>query len=147
MKLRHVLRRLLPLLLVLAGIPAQGEGPLYVGGDPSLAGGFVTGTPVEGKPFHWNPAQFPITFWTDQGNLGGLSKTGADGADALVQQAFQVWQDVATASITFSRAGDLGGNVTGSNIVAVQDAIYNCSTLPGDPAGGIAKPRTIIYDD
>lgn len=147
MKLRHVFRRLLPLLLVLAGIPAQGEGPLYVGGLPSLSGGFVTGTPVPGKPFRWDPADFPLTYWTDQGNLGGLSKTGTSGADALVQQAFQAWQAVPTTSITFSRAGDLGGNVTGTNALAVQDAIYDCSTLPGGPAGGIAKARTIIYDD
>ena len=147
MKLRHAVRRLLPLLLVLAGIPAQGEGPLYVGGPASVSGGVVTGTAVEGKPFRWNPTNFPLTYWTDQGSLGLLSKTGTSGADALVQQAFQAWQDVATASITFNRAGDLGGNVTASNILAVQDAIYDCSTLPSDPAGGIAKPRTIIYDD
>jgi hypothetical protein len=147
MTIRHALRRLLPLLLVLAGIPAQGEGPLYVGGEPSLSGGFVTGTPVSGKPFHWDPTKFPLTYWTDQGNLGGLSKTGTSGADALVQQAFQVWQDVATASITFSKATDLGGNVTASNAQAVIDAVSDCSTLPGPPAGTVAKPRTIIYDD
>jgi len=153
MKLRDVLRRLLPLLLVLAGIPAQGEGPLYVGGPASVSAGVVTGTPVEGKPFRWNPTQFPLTYWTDQGNLGGLSKTGTNGADALVQQAFQAWQDVGTARITFSKSGDLGGNVTVSsagnptNAADVIDAIKNCSTLPGPPAGGVDQQRTIIYDD
>jgi hypothetical protein len=64
-----------------------------------------------------------------------------------VQQAFQVWQDVPTAMISFSKAGDLGGNVTPLNARDVIDAVSDCSTLPGPPAGGIAKPRTIIYDN
>jgi len=143
MRIRDVLRRLLPLLLVLAGIPAQGEGPLYVGGPPSLAGGFVTGTQVEGKPFRWDSTQFPLTYWTDQGGVGSMTKTQSDD---LVQQAFQAWQDVPTTTISFNRAGDLGGNVTASNADAVINAVNDCSTLPGPPAG-IARPRTIIYDD
>ncbi len=144
MRLRDAVRRLLPLLLVLAGIPAQGEGPLYVGGPASVSGGAVTGTPVEGKPFRWNPAQFPLTYWTDQGGVGSMTKTQSDN---LVQQAFQAWANVPTVSITFNKAGDLGGNVTAANAQAVIDAVNNCSTLPGNPAGGIAMPRTIIFDD
>jgi len=139
-----MLRRLLPLLLVLAGIPAQGEGPLYVGGPASVSGGVVTGTPVEGKPFHWDPAQFPLTYWTDQGGVGSMTKTQSDN---LVQQAFQAWANVPTVSITFNKAGDLGGNVTVTNANDVINAVNDCSTLPGNPAGGIAMPRTIIYDD
>jgi hypothetical protein len=131
--------------LVLAAIVVRAEGPLYVGGPPQSAT-FANGIPnsVPGQPFHWDPTQFPLTYWTDQGSLGTLTKAQAD---ALVQQAFQAWQDVPTASISFSKAGDLGANVTASNILFVQNALYDCSTLPGPPAGGIAQPRTIIYDN
>ena len=80
MTLARALRLLIPLLLVTAAVVVYAEGPLYVGGPPQYAPGI---------PFRWNPAQFPLTYWTDQGNLGGLSKTGANGADALVQQAFR----------------------------------------------------------
>jgi len=139
--------------LVLAAIVVRAEGPLYVGGPPQSAT-FADGIPnsVPGLPFRWDPTQFPLSYWTDQGSLGTLTKAPAD---ALVQQAFQVWQDVPTASISFSKAGDLGANVGASNppsglrsgILSVQDALYDCSTLPGDPAGGVAKPRTVIYDN
>ena len=37
--------------------------------------------------------------------------------------------------------------MTATNAAAVINAVSDCSTLPGNPAGGIAKPRTIIYDD
>ena len=134
MKKRSTLRPVGVLLIALAavaGITAYAAGPLYVGG-PGMA---------EGVPFVWTIN--PLTYWTDQGSLGTLNNTAAND---LVAQAFQAWQDVPTASISFSRGGPLGADVTASNILAVENALYDCSTLPGDPAGGIAKPRTIIYD-
>jgi hypothetical protein len=119
---------------VLAVIAARASGPLYVGG-PGMA---------EGAPFIWGPSDSnPLTYWTDQGSLGWMDNTAAN---TLVQQAFQAWQDVPTATINFSKSGPLGADVTASNIMAVEEALYTCSTLPGDPAGGIAKPRTIVYD-
>lgn len=133
----------------LAAIVLRAEGPLYVGGPPQ-SGSFPNGNPnsVPGGPYRWiNDAThtpFPLTYWTDQGTLGVQTKAQAD---ALVQAAFQAWQDIPTANISFTKAGDLGGNVTASNAIPVQNALYDCTTLPGDPAGGIAKPRTIIYDD
>jgi hypothetical protein len=143
-----LLLTLLP--VALAAIVLRAEGPLYVGGPP-LSTDFPNGNPnsVPGQPYRWvtTHTPFPLTYWTDQGSLGALPKTGTSGADALVQNAFQTWQDIPTASISFTKAGDLGANVTASNALAVQDALYDCSTLPGDPAGGIAKPRTVIYDD
>ncbi|MFB3922333.1 MAG: hypothetical protein ACE145_11465 [Terriglobia bacterium] len=144
MSFRHALRRALPLLLVLAAVPAQGEGPLYVGGDPSIPSADITGTPIEGKAFHFDPANFPLDYWTDQGGVGSMTKAQSDN---LVQQAFAAWEGIGTASITFNKAGDLGDNVTATNALAVINAVSDCSTLPGSPAGPIAKPRTIIYDD
>jgi hypothetical protein len=135
--------------LALAAIVLRAEGPLYVGGPPQSSD-FPNGNPnsVPGQPYRWvNDAThtpFPLTYWTDQGSLGTQTKTQADN---LVQTAFQTWQDITTANISFTKAGDLGANVTASNALAVQNALYDCSTLPGNPAGGIAKPRTIVYDD
>lgn len=129
MNRRSRLRRFSPLLLVLAAlaaITAYAAGPLYVGG-PGAA---------PGVPFVWTIN--PLTYWTDLGSLG--IKSNAD-ADALVAQAFQVWQDVPTASISFSAAGELGADVDASNIAAVLDSIEGCGRL-----GSTAKERSIIYD-
>lgn len=134
MKKPSRLKHLVPVALalaVLAVIAARAGGPLLVGG-PGMA---------EGVPFVWTIN--PLTYWTDQGSLGSLDNSAAND---LVQQAFQAWQDVPTATISFSRTGPLGTDVTALNIMPVMDALENCSTLPGDPDGGIAKPRTIVYD-
>ncbi len=138
------IREAVGLAMALAIAPAFAEGPLNVGGPPQ-SGSFPNGIPnsVEGKPYRWNPANFPLTYSTDLGDLG--SKMNAQ-ADTLVDGAFDTWQNVTTASITFSAAGDLGGDVTAGNYLAVEQAILDCSTLPGNPAGGIARPRSIIYD-
>ena len=134
MKKPSRLKYLVPVALalaVLAVIAARAGGPLVVGG-PGMA---------EGVPFIWTIN--PLTYWTDLGNLGWMDNTAANN---LVQEAFQAWQDVPTATISFSSSGPLGADVTALNIMPVMDALENCSTLPGDPGGGIAKPRTIIYD-
>lgn len=129
MKPRRTLRRFVPLLLVLVGIPAQAGGPLYVGGPGAAAG----------IPYRWNIN--PVTYWTDQGNLG--TQTTAQ-ADDLVAQAFKVWQDVPTASISFSAAGKLSDDVTAANVMEVQNALNNCSVPLGSTS--VAQDRTIIYD-
>jgi hypothetical protein len=134
MKTRSRLRRLRPLLLALAAvaaITAYAAAPLYVGGPDA----------APGVPYTWKIN--PLTYWTDQGSLGTLNNTAANN---LVAAAFQAWQGISTTSISFQNAGSLGADVTANNIGAVENALYNCSTLPGDPAGGIAKPRTIVYD-
>jgi hypothetical protein len=127
MKIRHVLWRFIPLVLVLVARPAHAGGPLYVGG--------TFGAP--GVPFVWNIN--PVTYWTDKGNLGAMTGTQADD---LVHQAFQAWEDVSTASISFSRAGQLGQDVTKDNIMTVLNSLYDC----GGSLGSIARERSIIYD-
>lgn len=133
MKKRSAFRHLALVVLVLAALmvgAARAGGPLYVGG-PSA---------VPGVPFRW--ILNPVTYWTDLGSLG--LKPNAD-ADTMVAQAFQVWQDVPTANITFamdaSNSGKLRGDVDASNIVAVLGAVEGCGDL-----GSIAKERSIIYD-
>jgi len=133
MKKPSRLKHLVPVALalaVLAVIAARAGGPLVVGG-PGMA---------EGVPFIWTIN--PLTYWTDLGNLG--TRTSAQ-ADTLVADAFKVWQDVPTASITFakdtSNSGKLGADVTADNIMAVLNSIEGCGAL-----GSIAKERSIIYD-
>jgi hypothetical protein len=135
MKTSSRLRRLSPLLLALAAvaaITAYAAGPLYVGGPDA----------APGVPYTWKIN--PLTYWTDRGSLGTLNNTAAN---SLVAQAFQAWQNISTASISFHYEGSLGDDVnTASRYLAVEDALDDCSTLPGDPAGSIAKPRSIVYD-
>jgi hypothetical protein len=130
MKKPSRLKHLVPVALalaVLAVIAARAGGPLYVGGPPPFA---------PGVPFVWTIN--PLTYWTDLGSLGVMNNSDANN---LVQEAFQAWQDVPTATINFSRAGPLGADVNASNILSVFDSIEGCG-----PLGGIAKDRSIIYD-
>jgi hypothetical protein len=145
MTLRRVFRRL-ALLLVLVGIPAQGEGPLYVGGAPAVADSAVLGTPVPGLPFHWPidavTHTASVTYWTDQGMLGTLSKAQAD---QLVATAFGAWAGAPTANITFSKAGDLSTDIqTGAQLKSLENDLANCSVAL--PPGSLAKDRSIVYD-
>lgn len=119
--------RILFVVWVFAAISLWAGGPLRVGG-PSH---------VPGRPFRWTIN--PLTYWTDLGNLG--NQTTAQ-ADTLVAGAFQVWQDVPTATITFSRTGPLGADVTSANIFAVLDDLFDCTT----GLGTVARERSIIYD-
>ena len=130
---------------LLGGVTLRGEGPLLVGG-PSLPGQ----PQKEGQPFHWggntqafNSTTMTLSYWTDMGNLGGQTNAAADG---LVDAAFKSWQDVTTANINFSKAGKLGQDVTSANAMTVLDAVRDCRTLPGPPAGGIAQPVSVVYD-
>ncbi|MCJ7501755.1 MAG: hypothetical protein MUP80_01675 [Acidobacteriia bacterium] len=134
MKKPSRLKHLVPVALalaVLAVIAARAGGPLYVGGPPPFA---------PGVPFVWTIN--PLTYWTDLGYLGVQTNQQAD---ALVADAFKVWQDVATANISFakdaSNNGKLGADVTADNIMAVLNSIEGCGAL-----GSIAKDRSIIYD-
>ena len=120
--------------LVLAALAVRAEGPLTMGGP-----GFI-----DGKPFRWDPASFPLTYWTDQGALGNQTNTQAD---SLVAQAFQTWQAVPTANITFSAEGKLGADITSANYMTFANNLGDCSTAPGPPAGGIAQNRSVVYDD
>jgi len=139
MKLARPSICLLPIwlaILLLAGpIDLHSEGPLFVGGPPR------PGLPsVPGKPFIWTIN--PLTYWTDQGALATtLPKSDADN---LVQQAFQAWQDVPTASISFNKAGDLPQDVTAGNILTVLSQLYDCGTTL--TSSSLARARTIIYD-
>ncbi len=57
-------------------------------------------------------ATFPITYRTDQGTLGSFSNAVAN---AIASYAFQQWDNVATAMLTFSNAGPLPRDVTSAS--------------------------------
>src|SRR5207249_68160 len=92
----------------------------------------------------------------DPGRLGRLST--ADAA-ALVQAAFQRWQQVDTASISFTPAAALPQDITGANVMAflntlpagVNPIIFDndgsvIRTLLGDSAAAVALGRPLSVD-
>ncbi len=87
---------LLAVLLFSSGAASwlYGGGPLYV---------------WDGQPVVWAG---PVAYRTDQGYLGEL--TNAE-ATELVRSSFDVWESVATASISFQHMGQLPMDVTSTN--------------------------------
>jgi hypothetical protein len=115
----------LALASLLFAAAADANGPLYIGSPSDLPG----------LPFHWvNLPNNTLSYWTDQGTLGSLSKSQAD---QLVANAFAAWQGVSTQTLKFSKAGDLSTDVTANNVVAVLNSILACS---------VSQQVIIIYD-
>ncbi|MGH9862843.1 MAG: hypothetical protein ACRD35_05400 [Candidatus Acidiferrales bacterium] len=148
-------RRRLLFLLVLVAVwaatlawlrPAYAGGPLIVG---SSATGFN-----DAVPFVWNTAT-EIPYRTDGPltltaiALGTLTKAQAD---ARVTAMFQVWEDVPTSSIGFTRAPTSSGNIksvgavfTDGDVTTVNE--YNAVVgTCGDERLDAGKQSPIIYD-
>lgn len=120
----------------LASLPwaARAGGPMLVGGYAGL----------EGVPFTWNPA-VPVQYRGDGGPFAATPGTVAvDNAVGLarVQAMFKIWQDVPTASITFSYAGPIqsSGVFTDGNVDTVEE--YNA--VVADCNAGTQSP--VIFD-
>ncbi|HKW74349.1 MAG TPA: hypothetical protein VJN64_02395 [Terriglobales bacterium] len=121
-----------------------------VAGGPTVVGGPPVGTRpafgIDGKPFTWNPAKMPISYRVDPGPMA-ISPSGVvviDHAAGVqrVQSMFAVWQEVPTASLSFSNIGNLlpTGRYTGGDLTTAQqfnDVIGSCKS-------GIQNP--IIFD-
>ncbi|HKW17549.1 MAG TPA: IPT/TIG domain-containing protein [Terriglobales bacterium] len=112
---------------------AFGGGPAYV------AGASYFDSTVIGTPLTW--PQGTIRYYTDQGDLSA-ALPGAS-ADSFVAIAFGMWTSIPTAAVSATRAGQLGENVIGANLMVVNGAI----TAPADIApGATATPVGIVYD-
>src|SRR5688572_30561058 len=72
-------------------------------------GPFITSA---GAPSKWDNSR-TITYNIDQGSLGRLSNARAA---RIVLAAFEAWQNVETAKLTFEESDPLDRNVTGANL-------------------------------
>lgn len=104
-------QRLLSLLICLA---------LLVGLAPRIApahAGLPLGVTPNGRLIAWRNT---ITYHIDQGPLGALSN---DQAASLVQELFQYWQNVPTASLSLQMAGTLPLDVTAENYTLFRNVL------------------------
>ena len=125
------------LVALLAGVfffGLSGQRAAHAGG-PLLVGGAPQGFGPDAQPFTWDTTT-EIQYTTDGGNLGTLDNNTAN---ARVQVMFQVWEDVATATIGFNRFGPITG--VADNDVSTM-AEFN--TVEGDCKNGNQSP--IVYD-
>ncbi len=106
--------------------PATAGGPLAVGGTFG----------VSGVPFTWDISLGPIRYTTDTGTLGPLNNTQAN---TLVQQMFQVWQDVPTSAISYMSDGPIRPN---GHVATMAD--FNAVACPTSGPGSGQNP--IVFD-
>ncbi len=90
----------LSVALTLAVVCGQGENPALAGG-PLFVGSPTMGT--DGQPLLWSTAS-PVAYRVDGGNLGTITNSAAA---SRVQTMFSAWQNVPTASISYTNAGPI----------------------------------------
>jgi hypothetical protein len=115
----------LALLPALAAGPAQAGGPLLVRGN--------------GLPYAWSTAA-PIAYRTDNGPMSATVNEAT--AQGRVVGMFDVWQAVATSSISYSRAGFISptGAFTGGDV----DTLAEYDAVDADCGNGGQSP--VVYD-
>jgi len=112
----------MPALILFASINAYAGGPLAVDGN---------------TPVHYSPATVKLNF--DIGTLG--SRTNSQ-ADALVLQAFALWNNVTTSSIALTKGNDMPVDVDGSNY-----STYIPDKLQDNPAVNSDSLNPVVYDN
>jgi len=124
---------LIPIILT-AFIPAAAGGPKYIAGVSYFNSGTM------GTPLTWSGGT--INYYTDHGNLSPIYP--GPSADALVADAFSQWTSISTAAISAVRVGQLGEDVSGSNVFRNPDGTI---TMPSDilPTA-TGTPVGIVYD-
>lgn len=121
----RVLVALWPVAGLLAASPADAGGPLLVRDT--------------GAPFTWNTAA-AIPYRTDNGPLS--ASVGEAAARLRVGNMFNVWQNVPTASISYSRAGFI--NATGAFTGGDVDTAAEYNAVETDCDNGSQSP--VVYD-
>lgn len=129
MRSRHFV--FIPLLLLSFSVAFAGA-PLYVG----------QGGSIDGKPYTWDPAAMPIKYTVDPGPMSSWGTTvvvtNATGLQR-VQQMFQNWQNVPTAALSYSYAGQIassGAYTKGSDVASAAqfNAVYgSCQAAQQNP--------------
>ena len=111
---------------------------MVAGGPRYIAGSSFFNPGVMGQPVRWANGQ--VRYYVDQGPLN--SSIDNAHATAMVDAAAALWGAVPTAGVSLLRAGSLGEDVSGANIVAGNQAIAG----PSDAAPASSLPLAIIYD-
>ncbi len=135
---RSVRALILVLLLAAVFFGLSGQRPAHAGG-PLIVGGTVG---VDAQPFTWATG-VPIQYRVDGGPLsadpsGTVVINNADGV-MRVEQMFQVWEAVSTATISYTNAGQITGVADND----VSDAT-EFNTVEGDCNNGTQSP--IVFD-
>ncbi len=128
---------LLASLVLLVPAPLPAGGPLFVGG-PTFG--------LDAQPVIWNPAAMPAQYRVDSGPLSqkpdGTIVIDNVAGIARVKGMFDVWQNVATSSVTLNNAGPIlaTGSFAGGDVKTVDD--FNA--VEGSCFAGTQSP--IIFD-
>jgi hypothetical protein len=82
----------------------------------------------------YDSSSFPVPYSPDQGNLGDLTNQQAT---QLVDEAFEVWSNVSTATITMENAGHLSEDVDAGNFSQFDRSNDGVNPIVFDANGGI----------
>jgi len=133
---RSLLSRLaiaLAIILVFALLSHAG-GPKYVAGSSYFS------STVAGQPLTW--AQGQVTYYTDQGDLSPVLDNAE--ANSFVAAAFSVWTAVPTAALAVTSGGQLGEDVSSSNVTRNSNGTLS---MPADiQPTAVTTPVGIVYD-
>ena len=137
--LRH-LRALFAVRSLFIALLLISAGDAFAGGPKYIAGASYFNPGTMGTPLTWPGAT--LNYYTDHGNLSPIYP--GPSADALVADAFSQWTSVSTAAISALRAGQLGEDVSGSNVFRNPDGTI---TMPSDilPTA-TGTPVAVVYD-